>query len=412
MGEGGQITRRKSVFSFPSPEWGIFSWGCQGMTSQYMNHALLLARRGQGVTSPNPMVGAVVVDTSGKIIAEGFHKRAGTPHAETAALRKAGSLAKGQTLYVTLEPCNHAGRTPRCTDAIIAAGIKQVVVAVRDPNPYVAGGGIEHLSKAGVAVTVGDGAQEAQRLNRNFFTWARAHRPWITLKAAMSLDGKVAAFTGESKYLTSPKALAHAHELRRQHDAILVGSGTILQDNPRLTYRGSRKGANPVRVILDSRGRTPFNAEVFRTGSDSPTLIFTGHDTPRAWERQMFSAGGEVIRVANNSSGHINLLEVLGHLADRRILSVLVEGGPTIHAAFVEGQLADRWVGYVAPLLLGGDQAPSAVGGRGLALPEAALLHIERVLRRGPDVVIDALFVQPTSEYAPADPIPAVKEVN
>ncbi len=377
-----------------------------------MTRALALARRGEGVTLPNPMVGAVVVNTNGTIIAEGYHKRAGTPHAETAALRKAGNLARGQTLYVTLEPCNHSGRTPRCTDAIIASGIKHVVVAVRDPNPYVTGGGIEHLRDAGITVSLGDGASEAGRLNRVFFTWAQHRRPWITLKAAMSLDGKVASATGESKYLTSPAALAHGHELRRQHDAILVGSGTILADNPRLTYRGAHRGSDPVRIILDSRGRVPFDAEVFQTGSDAPTLIFTRADAPVDWERQIWGAGGEVIRVETTHEGRVDLSEVMRHLADRRILSVLVEGGPTIHSAFIESQMADRWVGYLAPLILAGAEAPSAVGGQGFSLLNAARLEIEHVLRRGPDVIIDAAFVRPTPNIPEFDAAPVIKEVN
>lgn len=374
------------------------------MASRFMTRALALARRGLGKTSPNPMVGAVIVDEAGDIIAEGYHKKAGGVHAEASALLRAGDTARGQTLYVTLEPCNHTGRTPPCTDAIIRAGIHRVVVASSDPNPHVAGGGIERLRQADIQVDVGDGVDEAEALNRAFFTWSRAQRPYVTLKVAMTLDGKVAAVTGESKYLTSALALDHAHELRRTHDAILVGSSTILADNPKLTYRGRKSGHDPVRVILDSRGRIPADAFVFQSESKAPTLVFTSENAAVDWERDIFSAGGEVVRVAAGADGHVNLSEVLSHLADLHILSVLVEGGPTIHAAFIAENLADRWVGYVAPIILAGQSAPSPVAGSGFSLGVAPRLHIEKVLRRGPDVIIDALFPARTEPLRPDHP--------
>ncbi|MCY0879524.1 MAG: bifunctional diaminohydroxyphosphoribosylaminopyrimidine deaminase/5-amino-6-(5-phosphoribosylamino)uracil reductase RibD [Firmicutes bacterium] len=362
------------------------------MTSRYMQRALTLARRGLGYTSPNPMVGAVVVNDAGDIVSEGYHAKRGGPHAEVAALKAAGARAQGHTLYVTLEPCNHTGLTPPCTEAIIQSGIRRVVIATRDPNPHVAGGGIERLRAANIAVEVGDGQEEAEALNRPFFTWSREHRPYLTLKAAVSLDGKVATAAGESKYLTSAPALQHAHELRRQHDAILVGSGTILQDNPRLTYRGRRRGRQPVRVVLDSRGRTPPDALVLDPEIPSPTLIFATEAAPLEWERQIFGAGGEVVRVGQTPEGHVNLAEVMAQLADRQILSVLVEGGPTVHAAFIQAGLADRWVLYLAPLILGGRESPTAVGGRGFDLGTAPRLTPERVHRLGPDVVWEGAF--------------------
>lgn len=371
------------------------------MTSRYMTRALALARRGVGSTSPNPMVGAVIVNEAGQVVAEGYHRRAGTAHAEAAALKKAGAAAQGATLYVTLEPCNHQGRTPPCTESIIESGIRRVVAAVPDPNPSVAGGGLERLRAAGIDVTVGDGQAEAEALNRAFFTWCRKRRPFVTLKAAMTLDGKVADHTGASKYLTSSKALAHAHELRRQHDAILVGSGTVLADNPRLTYRGSRRGKSPVRVVLDARGRAPADALVFDPEAEAPALVFTTESAPVEWERDIFSAGGEVIRVSADADQHVDLGEVLEHLSERRILSLLVEGGPTVHAAFLARNLADRWIGYVAPLILGGQDAPGAVGGPGFPLAAAPRFRITQVVRRGPDVIIDA--ERAPSEWANTD---------
>ncbi|MCY0863954.1 MAG: bifunctional diaminohydroxyphosphoribosylaminopyrimidine deaminase/5-amino-6-(5-phosphoribosylamino)uracil reductase RibD, partial [Sulfobacillus sp.] len=213
-----------------------------------MKRALQLAKRGRGRTSPNPLVGAVIVDDQGTVIGEGYHRRAGTDHAEVVALKAAGDRARGQTLFVTLEPCNHHGRTPPCTEAIIAAGIRRVVVATRDPNPEVTGHGIERLQAAGIDVEVGDGQAAAEALNRPFMTWSRKHRPYVLLKAAMSLDGKVATAYHESKYLTSGSALAHAHRLRRETDAILVGVGTVLADDPALTDRGPGRRRDPVRV--------------------------------------------------------------------------------------------------------------------------------------------------------------------
>ncbi len=362
------------------------------MPSPYMNRALALAKRGLGSTSPNPMVGAVIVDPTGRTVAEGFHKKAGGPHAEANALKKAGEAARGATLYVTLEPCNHHGRTPPCTEAILAAGIGRVVVASLDPNPHVAGGGVQRLRNAGIPVDVGDGTAESEALNRPFLTWSRLGRPLITLKSAMTLDGKVADRNGLSKYLTSQAALAHAHELRRQHDAILVGSGTVLADDPELTYRGRRRGRDPVRVILDSRGRTPPEARVFQSQSTAPTLVFTTEDASVDWEREIFSAGGEVVRVETASDGRVSLDRAMAHLADLQVLSVLVEGGPQIHGAFLDQRMADRWVGYLAPLIMGGAEAPSPAAGRGFTLPEARHLDIASVVKRGPDVIVDAWF--------------------
>ncbi len=357
-----------------------------------MHRALALARRGLGHASPNPMVGAVLVDEEGRIVAQGYHAQAGRAHAEAVALKKARERARGTTLYVTLEPCNHTGRTPPCTDAIIRAGIRRVVVAMADPNPHVAGGGIDRLKQAGIRVDLGDGAEEALELNRAFVTWSRAHRPWVTLKVAMSLDGKVASVDGQSKYLTSERALQHAHELRRTHDAILVGSGTILADNPRLTFRGTRRGHDPVRVILDGRGRISPNAQVFRQESTVPTLVFTSEAASSDWERSIFSVGGEVVTVATGSDGRLAVGDILEHLADRHILSLLVEGGPTVHASFIQNGLADQWVSYGAPLILGGQAAPGPVAGQGFPLHVAPRLKIQTIRHLGPDIVVEARF--------------------
>ena len=358
-----------------------------------MQRALNLARRGRYTTSPNPMVGAVVLSHSGEIAGEGYHRRAGGSHAEIFALKQAGEKARGGSLYATLEPCNHTGRTPPCTDAIIAAGIRHVIIAMRDPNPEVKGGGIEHLRNAGLTVEVGDSAQQAQSLNHAFIAWSTLKRPWVTLKLAMSLDGKVATKTGDSRYITHNRSLATVHELRRLHDSILVGVGTILTDDPSLTYRGKSKGRDPIRVILDTKGRTPPNAQVFQSNSSAPTLIFTTRQSSADWQRDIFSAGGEVIEVSADPSGTVSIREVLSELASRHVLSLLVEGGPRIHAGFVTENWADEWYSFISPLIIGGRAAPTAIAGDGVAfLKDASVLENLEIHKSGEDVVIHGYF--------------------
>lgn len=376
-----------------------------------MTRAIMLAARGRGNTAPNPMVGAVVVDRrSQEILGQGYHHRAGGPHAEVLALRKAGERARGQALYVTLEPCNHTGRTPPCTEAIIASGIAEVHVSTLDPNPRVIGGGVARLRQAGVNVSIGLLAPKAFELNRAFFCWALEHRPFVVLKSAMSLDGKVATASGQSKYLTHAEALSYAHEQRQLADAILVGVGTVRIDDPVLTYRGVKKGRDPVRVIMDSQGRTSSAAKIFHSQSPAPTLVFTGTDTSVAWEREIFSVGGEVIRLDLGSDGHLRLHEVLHELAMRDLKHLLVEGGPTIHASFIQAGLADQWIGIVAPIILGGS-ALSAVANAGvLSLESAPKLSIQHVEPLGQDALIVADFLDspvirpPQHLFMEADP--------
>lgn len=355
-----------------------------------MRRALRLAHRGVGTTSPNPAVGAVVV-RDGEIVGEGYHHRAGGPHAEVLALASARERARGATLYVTLEPCNHQGRTPPCTDAILRAGVAAVHVAIRDPNPTVAGGGIERLRAAGIHVVVGDQGAKAFRQNRAFFSWALAGRPLVILKSAHSLDGKVATADGASKYLTGRAALARAHTLRRTADAILVGVGTVLADDPELTYRGRRPGQNPLRVILDSRGRTPLAARVLAPNSP-PTLVVTGRAPDPAWTAAISARGHAVVAVDADCGGRPDLHAVLAHLADRGVRTVLVEGGPTVHGSFIREALADIWVSFVAPRLLGGPALSSVAGPPLGDLASAPRLTIRKVRRLGADAWIAADF--------------------
>lgn len=367
------------------------------MPSRPMQRALELAGRGRGRTHPNPRVGAVVVQ-DGRIVGEGYHHGPGEPHAEVLALRAAGRAARGATLYVTLEPCRHVGRTPPCTDAIVAAGVRRVVVAVPDPHP-VAGGGATVLTQAGVPVEFGDGAQEALALNLPFFSWVIRGRPWVTLKAAMSADGRVATVGGESKYFTSAEARRHVHRVRSRVDAVVVGIGTVLADDPQLTVRDIPGGRDPVRVVLDSTGRLAPTARVLHTGSDAPTLVYTTDRAPVAFERAIFSAGGEVVRVGARG-GRIDLVEVLRDLGERGLLDVLVEGGPTVHGSFLARGLADAWMAYLAPMLFGGD-APGPVGPPGFARLASAPRLVRLESRRiGPDVYYAGVMESSWKELA------------
>lgn len=367
------------------------------MTSAPMREALGLALRARGRTHPNPLVGAVVVK-DGRVVGRGYHHRAGDHHAEVLALADAGSQAQGSTLYVTLEPCRHVGRTPPCTDAIIAAGVGRVVAAVCDPNPRAAGG-LEVLTAAGVEVELGDGAAEAFRLNLPYLSWIIRGRPWVTLKSAMSADGRVATVTGASRYLTGERARRHVHRLRDQADAIVVGVGTALADDPALTCRGIRGGRDPVRVVLDSRGRLSPHARLFNTGSAAPTLVYTLPGVSSAWERAVGDAGGQVVSVAERE-GHVDLEAVVRDLGERDLLWLLVEGGPRIHAALLDQGLADAWIGYWAPLILGGP-APGPVGGEGVAeLSQAVRLTPLRARRLGPDVLVEGEIESSWKELA------------
>jgi diaminohydroxyphosphoribosylaminopyrimidine deaminase/5-amino-6-(5-phosphoribosylamino)uracil reductase len=355
-----------------------------------MAHALRLARRGVGLASPNPMVGAVITDAEGVPIGEGWHEGPGTPHAETIALAHAGPRARGGTLYSTLEPCNHVGRTAPCAPAVVAAGVARVVISVRDPNPSVAGGGTELLRSSGVDVIVGVAEDEGARLIEAFETSVCTGMPWVTLKAAMSLDGRVAAADGSSKWITGEEARADAHRLRAEHDAVIVGAGTALADDPSLTVRLSGyRGRQPVRIVLDSTGRIPPTAALFDAAA--PTWVATtaraSGSVVRAWE----SAGARTL--VFDGPERVPLRGVLQAMTanDPPLRSALIEGGPTLAWSAVRDGLVHRYVSYVAPALIGGTAAAGALGGEGIASIGAALrLDVESVERVGPDVRITA----------------------
>jgi diaminohydroxyphosphoribosylaminopyrimidine deaminase / 5-amino-6-(5-phosphoribosylamino)uracil reductase len=355
----------------------------------YMRRALDIAERGRGLTSPNPMVGAVVVREN-VVVAEGFHRRAGEAHAEIEALVAAGEQARGATLYVTLEPCSHLGRTPPCARQVVEAGVRRVVAALVDPNPRVAGQGLAALRAAGVEVAVGVLEREAERQNRAFLTTMRTGRPHVTLKAAMTLDGKIADRHGTSQWITGDSARQEAHRLRSEMDAILVGVGTIVADDPALTVRRERPWPRePYRVVLDSRARTPHDARVLRAGTAARTLVVVRDDTPEERTKQLEELGAVVVRVGARQ-GRVDLGGALAELHRREVRALLVEGGAEVHGAFLDAGLVDRVVMFVAPLLLGGRQASSAVGGAGLPLKGALRLTDLSIRHVGADLLLEA----------------------
>ncbi len=361
--------------------------------AEWMRLALQLAAAALGQTSPNPVVGAVVV-RDGELVGMGAHLRAGEPHAEVHALRMAGEKAAGAVLYVTLEPCNHYGKTPPCTEQIIAAGIRKVVVACRDPHPLVQGSGIERLESAGLEVVVGVCEEEARRLNRFFFKWAETGQPFVTVKTAATLDGKLAAHTGDSRWVTGEAARRQVHRMRKEHDAVMVGVNTVLQDDPRLTVRLGHGNRQPLRVVVDSLLRVPLDCRLVRDG-EAPTLIFTTDGSPEEKRAQLRERGVEVVVVPAVSSSvapgsevgkagiRVDLGAVMKELGRRGVTSVLVEGGGTLNFALLERHLVDQVVAFVAPKLIGGRGAPTPFDGPGWpAMADAVHLvdvHMEQV---------------------------------
>ncbi len=328
---------------------------------EYMALALRLAQSASGRTSPNPLVGAVIVK-SGRLLSCGWHHQAGKPHAEVEALRQAGKEARGGELFVTLEPCSHYGKTPPCADVIIEAGIRRVVVAMVDPNPLVAGKGIEKLRRAGIEVMVGVLEAEARRLNEIFCKWITTKRPFVVGKVAMSLDGKLATASGESKWITGDKARLCGHRLRDNCDAILVGIGTALADNPLLTARVP-DGKNPLRIVLDSHARLPLDSRLVQDKT-AKTLVAVTAEAPFSKVEALEKEG---VSVWQSKGKEIDIEALLNFLGEREICSVLVEGGSRVLGSFLTASLLDKLYLFLAPRLIGGDKALSAFGGSGIA---------------------------------------------
>jgi diaminohydroxyphosphoribosylaminopyrimidine deaminase / 5-amino-6-(5-phosphoribosylamino)uracil reductase len=341
--------------------------------ARWMGRALELAARGRGLTSPNPMVGAVVV-ANGQIVGEGFHAGAGGPHAEIVALDAAGARSRGATLYVTLEPCNHQGRTPPCVPRLVAAGVARVVGAARDPNPRVPGGGAEALRAAGIAVTLSVLDEAARDLNRAFFTAMTRLRPHVTLKAAMTLDGKIAAHDGASRWITGLEARAEAHRLRSENDAVIVGIGTALADDPALDVRLERPWPRePWRVVVDSRARLPRTARVITSGTPARALVAVTDAAPTERVAALEATGATVL-ACKSAGSRVDLVDLAGRLHALDVIAMLVEGGGELNAGFLAADLVDRVAIFVAPRLLGGAVAPTLLGGPGRSLADAIAL--------------------------------------
>jgi diaminohydroxyphosphoribosylaminopyrimidine deaminase/5-amino-6-(5-phosphoribosylamino)uracil reductase len=369
-----------------------------------MRLALAEARLARGWSSPNPPVGAVVA-RDGVVVGRGHTQPPGQAHAAVMALRAAGPAAAGAELYVTLEPCRHHGRTPPCTDAIVAAGVARVHVAALDPNPAVDGAGLARLRAAGVAVTLGDGAAEAAELIEGFATHVLTGRPLVIAKYAMSLDGRIATAAGHSRWITAEAARAHLHRLRAAVDAILVGAGTVVADDPLLTARPPRDEPaphQPLRVVLDSAGRLPPTARLFDPALPGRTLVATTERMPADRRSALRDRGVDLLLLPVGPDG-VSLPALLDALGERGVTSLLVEGGGRVHGAFFAGGLVHKILAYVAPVIIGGAAAPGPVGGGGAATMDAALrLVAPRVEPLGPDLLVTAYVPGATRHLASA----------
>lgn len=352
-----------------------------------MEEALSLAQQAAGRTSPNPLVGALVV-ADGRVVGRGFHRRAGEAHAEVLALREAGTRARGATVYTTLEPCAHLGRTGPCTEALLDAGVRRVVAAMVDPDPKADGKGFARLRAAGLSVEVGVLEAQARRVNEFYIKHRRMGLPFVTLKWAMSLDGKIGADRGSATAITGETARRFAHELRNTYDAVLVGVQTILADDPRLTCR-LPAGRDPLRVIADSRLRTPLSARVVAGTSPAKALIVTTAAAPRDRLATLREAGVEVL-VQEDGGERVRLRPLMENLGRRGVLSVLIEGGGTVNASALAEGIADKVIALIAPRLIGGAQAPTPVDGGGLrGLDGAVRLRDVRIIHLGDDLAVE-----------------------
>lgn len=363
---------------------------------QMMARAISLARNGLGRTSPNPLVGAVIV-RDGRIVAEGWHRKAGTPHAEIHALNMAGELARGATVYVSLEPCAHYGRTGPCAKALVEAGVSRVVVAMTDPNPKVAGKGIAILQEAGIQVTTGVLEQEARQLNEVFLKWMTTGLPFVALKTAMTLDGKIATAAGQSQWITNEASRYETHRLRDVYDGILVGINTALVDNPSLTTRLKEyQGRNPVRIVVDSRARLPLEAKLVTDGA-ARTIVAVTAGAPADRVEALRSAGAEVI--VAGSGDHVDMHSLMEQLGAMKITSVLVEGGGSVNFSLLQAGLVDRVYAFIAPKLVGGRDALTPVEGDGFReLSHAVELEDIQLRQLGSDVLLTGIVKRNTEK--------------
>jgi diaminohydroxyphosphoribosylaminopyrimidine deaminase/5-amino-6-(5-phosphoribosylamino)uracil reductase len=386
MGEG-RFFRVQSLISTPKTEGNLMAFSPRDKF--HMRQCLSLAEKGLGFTSPNPVVGAVVVG-DGRVAGKGFHRRACGPHAEIVALDRAGEKARGATLYVNLEPCSHQGRTPPCAPEIVQRGVARVVIALRDPNPLVDGRGIAILTQAGIAVETGLLEKRARRLNEVFVTVMRARRPFVALKAAASLDGRIATAGGESRWITGERSRAFSHRLRGWYDGVLVGAGTALKDDPLLTPRvPPYEAKKPVRIVVDSTAQISLESRLVKSARECPLVAAV---TPRARPAKIkaLTQQGVTVLLTGEERGRVDLEDLLAKLYGMGVMSVLVEGGGELHASFVERDLFDKLYLFQAPRLIGGAGAPSFLGGRGAGrLKDAARLTQASFRRLGEDMLFE-----------------------
>jgi diaminohydroxyphosphoribosylaminopyrimidine deaminase/5-amino-6-(5-phosphoribosylamino)uracil reductase len=358
------------------------------LDEKYMRMALRLGEKARGRTNPNPMVGAVVVK-GGKVISRGYHRKAGEPHAEAIALKKAGKAAKGATLYVTLEPCSHTDkRTPPCTPLVLQSGVKRVVVAMVDPNPRVSGRGIKTLRKSGIEVITGVLEADAKKLNEAFIKYITTGMPFVTLKIAQTLDGRIATAAGDSKWITGEKAREEGRRLRDINDAILVGINTILKDDPSLTTR-IPGGRDPVRIIVDSQLRTPLNAKVITQKSSAKTFIATLDTMSKDNLVKLLDTGAEIL-LARGSMGRVDLKYLMKMLGSFGITSVLIEGGAEVNASALKSGVVDKVVMFIAPMLMTGRESLCSIGGTSpMKLTQSIGLSDMRTRLVGQDLMIE-----------------------
>lgn len=360
-------------------------------SSRYMHLALELAEKGCGFVNPNPMVGAVLVK-NGRIIGQGYHEKYGGPHAERNALANCTESPIGSTLYVTLEPCCHTGKTPPCTEAILESGIHKLVIGSRDPNPKVAGKGIELLKKRGIKVVEGVLKDECDRLNEVFFHYINTGRPFVVMKYAMTMDGKTAAYTGKSKWITGKKARERVHKDRHRYSAIMTGIGTVLADDPLLTSR-IENSINPIRIICDTHLRTPLDFQVITTAKDVPTIIATSC-TDREKQKTYTDAGCRILNIPQKD-GHLNLEELMKILGEEKIDSLMLESGGILNWSALQMGIVSKVQAYIAPKMLGGVSSKTPVAGQGVESPQDAyFLRNSRVISLGDDILIESEVVR------------------
>ena len=361
--------------------------------SRYMTLAVLEAEKGLGRTSPNPAVGAVIVQ-EGEVVGRGYHRKAGTPHAEVHAIADAGPRARGGVLYVTLEPCHHRGRTPPCTEAILRAGLSTVVIGMTDPNPRVTGGGAQFLHQQGIEVRSGVLNEQCRALNHPFIKHSATGLPWIIMKAGLSLDGRITRRRGQGEPLTGPQVKEYVHRLRNQTDAILIGVETALIDDPSLTTRlaGVQETRDPLRVILDTRLRLSSEARMLRQGSAARTWVFCGEQACRQKEAKLSAVGARIVRIPTNAARRLDLVAVFRFLGEQDVTSVLVEGGARIHGAVWGQGLVDEVLLFYAPFIIGDLGTPLVEGFHLERRPTTSIFSHPTVHTLGDDVLVRGLI--------------------